>query len=117
MSAAFPKANRIVDKKDYARVFGKAERIVANRLVLLYCNNALPHCRLGLAISKKHLPTAVERNWIKRRIREFFRHHQAQYSGLDIVFISRPAITETDSRTLLRCLEELWRKLGERCAA
>lgn len=116
MSASFPKANRVVDKKDYARVFNEAERISSNYLVLLYSNNALPHCRLGLAISKKHLAKAVERNRIKRQIREFFRHHQAQYQGLDIVFISRPAIGGADNRMLIRCLEELWRKLGARCA-
>jgi ribonuclease P protein component len=117
MSAAFPKANRIVDKKDYARTFSEAERIAAKYLVLLYCSNSLPQSRLGLAISKKHLATAVERNRVKRRIREFFRLHQTQYSGLDIVFISRPAIVEADNGMLIRCLEELWRKLGERCAA
>lgn len=116
MSAAFPKEKRVVDKKDYARVFDEAERVVANYLVLLYCKNSLPHCRLGLAISKKHLAKAVERNRVKRQIREFFRHRQTQYLGLDLVFISRPAIAGADNRMLISCLEQLWRKLGERCA-
>jgi ribonuclease P protein component len=117
MSAAFPKANRVVDKKDYARVFSEAERVVANYLILLYCNNSLPYCRLGLAISKKHLAKAVERNRVKRQIREFFRHHQTQCKGLDLVFISRPAIGGADNRMLIRCLEEQWRKLGAKCVA
>jgi ribonuclease P protein component len=117
MSASFPKTNRVVDKKDFARIFSEAERIPANHLILLYCGNTLPHCRLGLAISKKHLATAVERNRIKRQIREFFRHHQAEYEGLDIMFISRPATGGADNPMLRRGLEGLWKKLGERCAA
>lgn len=117
MSASFPKASRVVDKRDYARVFNEAERIAANSLVLLYCNNSLTYCRLGLAISKKHVAKAVDRNRIKRQIREFFRHRKAQCAGLDIVFVSRPAMRGVDNRMLLRNLEELWRKLVQRCAA
>ena len=117
MSASFPKTNRVVDKKDYARIFSEAERIPSNHLILLYCGNSLPNCRLGLAISKKHLAKAVERNRIKRQIREFFRHHQTEYEGLDIMFISRPATSGADNPMLRRSLEGLWKKLGERCAA
>lgn len=117
MSASFPKVNRVVDKRDYARVFNEAERVVAPCLVLLYCNNSLSYCRLGLAISKKHAAKAVERNWIKRRIREFFRHRKTRCTGLDIIFVSRPAIRGVDSQALTRDLEQLWRKLEQRCAA
>jgi ribonuclease P protein component len=118
MSASFPKANRVVDKKDFERVFSGAERIVTNILVLLYCTNSPACCRLGLAISKKHVAKAVERNRIKRQIREFFRHRKAECEGLDIVLVSRPAAVNADNRMLLRSLDELWRKLGaRRCAA
>jgi ribonuclease P protein component len=116
MSAFFPKASRVVDKKDYARVFDEAGRIGSNHLLLLYCHNSLPYSRLGLAISKKHVAKAVERNRIKRQLREFFRHRKAHYPGLDLVFLSRPALAGADNSGLIRCLEQLWRKLGERCA-
>lgn len=116
MSATFPKTNRVVDKKDYSRVFNEAERVVASSLVLLYCNNSLDHCRLGLAISKKHVAKAVQRNRIKRLIREFFRQRKTQCTGLDIVFVSRPALGGADKPLLLRNLEDMWRKLVERCA-
>ena len=118
MSASFPKVNRVVDKKDFERVFSGAERIATNILVLLYSNNSLTICRLGLAISKKHVAKAVERNRIKRQIREFFRHHKDECQGLDIVLVSRPATGKADNRMLLHSLEELWRKLeARRCAA
>lgn len=115
MSATFPRENRVVDKRDYARVFNEAERIVAGSLVLLYCSNSLARCRLGLAISKKHVAQAVQRNRIKRLIREFFRHRKTQCAGLDLVFVSRPSLGKTDAPSLLRNLDELWRKLVQRC--
>lgn len=117
MSASFPRENRVVDKKDYARVFNEAERIVAPCLVLLYCSNSLNQCRLGLAISKKHAAKAVDRNRIKRRIREYFRHRKTRCAGLDLIFVSRPAIRNADNSALARDLEQLWRKLEQRCAA
>jgi ribonuclease P protein component len=116
MSATFPKTDRIVEKKDYARVFDQAGRIVANTLVLLYRGNSLAHCRLGLAISKKHVAKAVRRNRIRRLIREFFRLRKNQCSGLDIVFLSRPVLGQAEEAAMLRNLEELWRKLMQRCA-
>ncbi|HEY3488218.1 MAG TPA: ribonuclease P protein component, partial [Gammaproteobacteria bacterium] len=60
---------------------------------------------------------AVDRNRIKRQIREFFRQHQASCKGLDLVIISRPAVVTADNRMLTRCLGWLWQKLEERCAA
>lgn len=47
--------------------------------------NALDHARLGMIIPKKVLARAVERNRAKRLLREWFRLHQTQWTGLDII--------------------------------
>jgi ribonuclease P protein component len=41
--------------------------------------------RLGLIVPKKILSTAVERNRVKRLLREWFRLHQEKMAGLDII--------------------------------
>ncbi|WP_036378885.1 ribonuclease P protein component, partial [Moraxella catarrhalis] len=43
--------------------------------------------RLGLAITKKKLKKAVDRNRLKRLCRENFRHRQASWVAIDVVVI------------------------------
>jgi ribonuclease P protein component len=41
--------------------------------------------RLGLAITKRVAPRAVDRNRVKRVVREVFRHAAPQLRGVDVV--------------------------------
>jgi ribonuclease P protein component len=72
--------------------------------------------RLGLVISRKAAGTAVERNRIKRLVRESFRHRQAELGGLDIVFIGRTGIAEHANCDFARLLEKIWERLMHSCA-
>ena len=69
--------------------------------------------RLGMAVSTKVAPRAVDRNRIKRLVRESFRHTGA-LPDLDIVVIARPAARGADSSTLRTSLERHWRRLAEK---
>ncbi len=44
--------------------------------------------RLGMALSRRHLPSAVDRNTIKRLLREHFRLMVPNLYPVDIVFVS-----------------------------
>jgi len=44
--------------------------------------------RLGVAISKRVIPRAVDRNYCKRLVREVFQQEQAALAGFD--FVVRP---------------------------
>ena len=49
-----------------------------NRLLVVYClRNGTGHSRLGLTVSAK-LGHAVERNRMRRRLREVYRLHEAE---------------------------------------
>jgi len=72
--------------------------------------------RLGLVISRKAAGSAVERNRIKRLVRESFRHRQAELRSLDIVFIGRAGIAGQSNGDLARLLEKIWERLMESCA-
>lgn len=58
--------------------------------MLHYRYNALDYARLGLVVSKKMARRAVDRNYMKRVLREKFRLNQHVLAGLDIV--ARPGI-------------------------
>ena len=57
--------------------------------MLLYTSNRKSHPRLGLAISKKIIRKAVDRNRVKRMIRESFRLNQQQLGCFDIVVLAK----------------------------
>jgi ribonuclease P protein component len=88
---------------------------VANQLlVLVYAANAEGQSRFGFAVGKK-LGGAVERNKIKRQLREQVRlHFQADRlrGGVDVIVIARPAASRADHPTLVRALDELIGRAG-----
>ncbi len=69
--------------------------------------------RIGLIIAKRHVKRAVDRNRIKRLVRESFRHRRAGLPSLDIVVLARPGLGSLDNSEIHRQLDKLWRKLAK----
>jgi ribonuclease P protein component len=78
--------------------------------------NASLQPRLGLAIAKKAAPEANQRNRIKRLIREYFRNHQGELSGYDLVFVAQPAAARARRQELSAAIDALWKQVLARCA-
>jgi len=61
--------------------------------LLLAKQNTRGFNRLGMIVSKKSIPGSVQRNRVKRRIRETFRRIAPEHElGWDIVVMTRPKI-------------------------
>lgn len=103
MPTGFPRQARLTQARDYQRLFRGAKRQTIGPLTLIILDNGAPLPRLGLAISRKHIPTAVARNRIKRVIRETFRLNQTALGGVDMIALSRPGLGALD-RPALRAL-------------
>jgi ribonuclease P protein component len=90
-----PKENRLRKKRDFEKVlkFGKGLRQKA--FFLKTAKNSLPQSRFGFIVSKKTAKKAVDRNKIKRHLREIvWRNLGGIKIGYDAVFIAYPAIKE-----------------------
>jgi ribonuclease P protein component len=73
-------------------VLAAGRRLRGQPLSLQLRGNGLGIARLGLIVPKRHLPRAVDRNRVKRVLREWFRHHQASLEGRDLlVRLTSPA--------------------------
>lgn len=62
------------------------------------------HSRLGLAIAKKQARRAVDRNRLKRIVRETFREEQSRLANLDLVVMVRATAVTTDHHQLMESL-------------
>lgn len=77
-----------------------------------YRANGLPLARLGLAISKRVSKRAVDRNRLKRLLRESFRQIRHQLPPVDLVVMARPEAADVPGVQLLLEAAALWRRLA-----
>jgi len=111
-SQGFPRSLRIRKSSEFTVLFKHPEqRLSCQGVRVLGRRNSLGISRLGLAIAKKHLSRAVDRNNIKRVVRESFRCHQHLFPGWDIVVVSRPDLSAKVS-ALRPALNILWQRLA-----
>ena len=108
----FPRQLRLLSSRDYQAVFqNKTSRSSDQRWTLLVYPNKLENARLGMAISKRVLKNAVDRNRIKRIVRESFRCHQQELSGLDIVVMCRSEVKQMANEELFNSLNTHWQRI------
>ncbi len=80
---------RLTKTDDYSSVFGFRKAIRSRHFLLHYRSRAVdeaPYARLGLIIAKRQLKRAVDRNLVRRLIREHFRLLRPQLPARDLVF-------------------------------
>ena len=87
---AFPKTARLLSARDYKLVFVNSRYKVSNKQFLfLATESQARRPRIGLVIAKKNISKAVQRNRLKRALREVFRLRQANLPLIDIVVLAR----------------------------
>lgn len=105
------KGFRLRKKEDFNRVFRSGKPLFFSEIGCRYLEGASP-VRLGFSLSKKHLPTAVARNRVRRVLSEAFFERQSEWPETgDIIFFTTSKITRIDisnGRSLVnRLLESL----------
>lgn len=109
-SRKFSRASRLVSKHDFQSVFANPSKISHRPFVLLYSRNALAHARLGIIVGKNIHSRAVDRNRIRRVIRESFRAHLTEIPMIDIVIIVK-AKMDLKGQALQDEVDQLWVKI------
>ena len=114
VSRDFSREKRLLVPKQFKAVFDSPTCKAPGKSVLLLAReNALQHPRLGLVIGKKSVKLSVERNRLKRLIRDSFRHHQELLAGLDIVVVARKGLGDLDNPELHQQFGKLWKRLAK----
>ncbi|MGI9318124.1 MAG: ribonuclease P protein component [bacterium] len=126
--AGFSRQQRIIDAGHYRAVFDNRLRVHGRFFSLHVMANGLDRSRLGLAVSRKVSKKAVQRNRIKRQVRESFRCLQwrSKYQAsngepaavaLDIVVVAKATAVNGQNTELRQELDQLWMKAIKKCEA
>ena len=91
-SNSFARKHRLLRKNDFNLVL-RSKPVKSKILNIFYIDNHVGNARLGIIVSKKIFHRAVERNQVKRLIREAFRLHDIKFLRLDIVVIVKSLYT------------------------
>lgn len=116
MTQTFARHMRLVNATDFQQIFADSCRSADSSLLVLARSNDQAFPRLGFAIARKHVKTAVARNRLKRVIRESFRKNNQLLSGLDIVVLARPGVMHCDAVGLRDALDKHWKRITRKCA-
>jgi ribonuclease P protein component len=112
LDLAFRRDLRLLNPAEFKRVFDNtALRGSTPHLLVLASPNQLEKPRVGFVLAKKQLKRAVDRNRVKRLIRESFRQHQHDLVSNDFVILARSGIVELDNQQIREMIDGLWFRL------
>jgi ribonuclease P protein component len=78
--------------------------------------NEVGHPRLGLAVGVKAAGNAVNRNRIKRLVRDSFRRQRQDLPAIDVVVNARAGAGPASNAQIAASVTALWARIRERCA-
>jgi len=103
---------RLRRNSDFQRVRHVGKSYASPFLVLAFLRNNVDHSRFGFVVSKQ-LGKAVDRNKIKRRIREAVRLRFLHIAtGYDVVFVARKRAGSASFVELAQSAESLFKEAG-----
>jgi len=126
--AGFPRAARLLKHSDFDRVYKQGRRHFSTHMTMFYLPQAVgaspkdvspdKTARVGFTVGRV-LGGAVERNRIKRRLREAVRQRRAVLQGgVDVVINPKKSVLTVEFSALLeevgRALDAIGKKLGEK---
>jgi ribonuclease P protein component len=88
---------RLQTKTDFSQVFAEGKKSGDRSFLLIAKKNSTSLPRLGLAVSKKNVRLASNRNHIKRLIRESFRQNADSLPAIDVVVLVKTSINPKDT--------------------
>ncbi len=112
-----PRQSRLCGQPAFRNVFQHPAVSADASFKVLARSNQLPYSRLGLAVSRQVDRRAVERNRLKRIVRESFRAHYLAETGrtsVDIVVLPRRQAVSICNRQLFEALDRHWARIDRR---
>lgn len=87
--------------KEFSYVYRKGKPAPVRNFTLIYVKSRYGGVRVGFTVSKK-VGNAVQRNRVRRRLKEAFRMVMGRLGGnYSLVFVARPCIVDAEFRNIV----------------
>lgn len=97
----------------YLRLFRTGRRIRSKYFNVIFAPGNGRGARLGVAVSKRFVAQAVDRNRLKRIVRESFRLHAAGLADHDVIVQANAPAARAASPQLFATLAHAWSAIAE----
>lgn len=115
-AARFPKRVRLLNAAQFDAAFKRGKRINVGAFIAVIAPNELSYARIGFAFAKRQAPLAVQRNRVRRLLREQFRLQQDRLAPVDLVLMLRSKLPP-EAAAVDQATQQFWTQLASRCAA
>jgi ribonuclease P protein component len=109
----FPAARRLRRKSEFEAVYARGRRFGDGFFAVTASPNGTGGARLGLAVGTKVAGSSVQRNRLRRLIRESFRLRQHELPAVDLVVSARAQARAARNVELRASLNGLWDTVKE----
>lgn len=107
-SYAFPKTERLLKRADFLKLSRSGKKIQTRFFIAAVLGGTTESNRIGITVSKR-VGNAVERNRIKRLVREYYRNRKEILSGnQDINIIARKYVKYLPNNKVIEALDDLF---------
>jgi ribonuclease P protein component len=103
----FRPCHRLHSGPEYDRVYRQGARAGDALFAVNVLPNAYGHARLGMSVGAKTVGNSVQRNRVRRLLREIFRHRREQLPAMDFVVTSRPGARSATRADIIASVERL----------
>lgn len=107
---SFTHRDRLLNASQFTRVFDQANKSSSDFFTILSRENTAGQPRLGIVVAKRRAKRSVDRNIIKRIIRESFRLNKATLPDNDFIVILKRPIKFIKRSNLKLQMETLWKQ-------
>ena len=107
-----PPRARLLKPADFAALRRASRRIGGRHFLAEVALTPRDTARLGQAVSRRVSKRAVDRNRIKRVVRDSYRHVRADLPACDLLLIARPSAVAAPNAELRADLERLWQRIA-----
>ena len=107
----FPKASRLLRRAEFLAVKRQGRGFADGPLAASFRPAALAGARVGLTVSSQ-VGNAVQRNRIKRRLREAVRGELASLPLVDLVVVARASAAQASVEDFRRWLKRAVQRMG-----
>jgi ribonuclease P protein component len=112
-----PAELRLRRKSQFEAAYANGRRLGDGFFSVTVSPNKSGRPRVGLAVAVKIAGNSVERNRIRRQIRESFRLSQLEIPPVDLIVSARSRARGATNADLRASLAALWDKVRKQCAS